>query len=67
MPPCFVYIFNVFIELYNQSGEQGITFNDIKVWEEVRDTKLKQIEVDYILKCRAWAASQIHDMEKEEE
>lgn len=66
VPPCFVYIFNVFIELYN-SVDGGITFNDIKVYCDVRKVELKQIEIDYILKMKSWAASQIHEMEKDEE
>ena len=55
------------MELYNQSGENGITFNDIKVYCEVRKIELKQIEVDYILKMKSWASAQIHEMDKEDE
>ena len=67
VPPCFQYIFEIFLELYNMSGENGITFNDIATYSKVRKVELSQLELDYILKCRAWASKEIHELEKKEE
>lgn len=63
-----MYVFNVFLEIYSHSGgDGGITFSDIKVWCDIRRTELKQIEIDYIMKCSLWAEKEISVLEKAEE
>lgn len=67
-PPFFLYEFNVFIEIYNMSGGMdGMTWKDIQAWEYCRNTKLKQCEIDVILKIHRWANQTIEELQNFED
>ena len=57
VPLCFVWLFNVFVELYNASGEQ-LTWCDIDAYTRVRDVVFTQSEIDVVLKMKYWAESE---------
>lgn len=65
-PPCMAFVFEAFIELYNMSGEGGITFADIETYRRVRRVELSQYEIDCLIKCRGWAQREINRLDKEE-
>lgn len=68
VPLCFKYIYNVFIELYNNaSAESGFTWQDMESYCAVRKIKLSQLEIDYIIKCKNWANSEINKLRKDYE
>ena len=61
VPPCFVFIFNAFMEIYNACGE-SLTWTDIYSYAKIRDVQFRQFEITYILKCNTWANEQIKEM-----
>lgn len=65
IPLCFQDVFNIFLELYNFSGE-SITWQSIDAYERVRDISLQQIEIDYIIKMNTWANVIISQLREEE-
>lgn len=72
-PFCFLYIFKVFLELYNSCTVIGgvsyfehITWQDIDSYCRVRKIDLSQLEIDYLLKIKNWAKDEINKLEKEE-
>ena len=66
IPLCFLFIFNSFIEIYNQCNEV-MTWTDIANYAIIRKIDFRQIEINYILKCIGWANEQIKKMRDEEE
>ena len=65
IPFCFSDIFNMFLEMYVMSGQDGITWQSIRAYCEVRKLKLSQFEIDYIIKIRSWAEDQISQMRED--
>ena len=65
VPECFEYLFEMFMELYSFSGEDGITWQEIESYCHVRRLALTQFEIDYIIKIRLWADSQISEMRED--
>jgi hypothetical protein len=73
LPKCFEYIFSVFCELFNCcttlmgfcSSRREITWQDINAYCNVRNIRLKQIEIDYLLKIKSWASESINELEKD--
>ena len=65
-PVCFNFVYYVFNEIYSYSKE-SITWQDISAYMSCRDIRLKQIEIDYIMKCNRWAIESISSLKKEEE
>lgn len=65
-PPCFLFVFNVFIEIFNHSKE-GITWQDVDAYIRCRDIFLKQSEIDSIMLCSKWATETICKLKDEEE
>lgn len=65
-PRCYVYIFNMFLEIYNLSKD-GMTWQDIQAYIFCRDIRLSQSEIDLILLCSSWANEQIQKLRDEEE
>lgn len=66
VPPCFVWLYNVFLELYNGCGD-NLTWSEIKAFCDMRQVVLTQIELDYIFKMNSWANAQIKKMRDESE
>ena len=66
IPFCFVFIFNSFIEIFNNSHET-MTWTDIYSYAIMRKIDFTQTEIDYILKCNGWANTQINKMRNEED
>lgn len=58
-PLSFLYLFNIFIELYNNSKEGCITWNDIYSYCQLKKIQLHQWEISLIIKCKGWANSEI--------
>lgn len=67
LPDCYQYVFSVFMEIYNYSGQDGVTFRAIHEYCMVRHEVLSQYDVDIILKCAYWASVEIRRLEDEEE
>lgn len=72
VPCCFVFIFNVFLEIYNSCTLVGgltyarnITWQDIESYCRLRKIDLSQLEIDYLLKIKGWADQQIAELEKD--
>lgn len=72
-PFCFLFIFKVFLELYNGctvvggfSAFKHITWQDIESYCKIRKLELTQLEIDYLLKIKGWASDEIYNLEKEE-
>lgn len=66
IPFCFIYIFNIFMELFNNSGEGGFNWQDINSYCQVRKINLSQTEIDYIMKCKKWASNEISKLRDDE-
>lgn len=66
VPPCFLFVFNAFLEIFNHSGK-NVTWLDISSYASVRKITFRQIEIDYILKLCGWAYLKIRQMDSEEE
>lgn len=64
VPPCFVWVYTVFIEIYNHCGET-LTWSEIKAYCDLRQIVLSQLEIDYILKMNGWANSKIKEMRED--
>lgn len=65
IPYCFLFVFNAFMEIRNHIFEV-MTFKDIEAYCTMRNLKLTQTELDYMLKIDAWANEQIRKMQDEE-
>ena len=65
IPFCFLFIFNAFLEIYNQCHEV-MTWTDIRSYAIMRKIDFRQVEIDYIIKCNSWANAQIKKMRDEE-
>ena len=46
---------------------ENITWTDINSYAIIRNIKFRQIEIDYLLKCNAWANSKISEMKEDAE
>jgi len=66
IPLCFSFVFSSFIEIYNHSHEV-LTWTDIYSYAIMRKIDFTQTEIDYIIKCNAWANEQIKKMRDEED
>lgn len=73
-PFCFLYIFRIFLEVYNGctvvggfSSFKHITWQDIESYCRIRKIELTQLEVDYLLKIKSWASDEIYKLEQEEQ
>ena len=47
------------------SSRREITWQDINAYCNVRNIRLKQIEIDYLLKIKSWASESINELEKD--
>lgn len=63
----------MFLELYNGCTVVGgistfkhITWTDIESYCRIRKIDLTQLEVDYLIKIKAWASEEISKLDKEE-
>lgn len=65
VPPCFLFVFKSFVEIYNASGE-NVTWTDIFCYDKMRKAGLTQFELTEILKCVGWADSEISKMRESE-
>lgn len=57
VPECFVWIFDVFIDLHYCSHD-FVSYPDIDAWERVYRTKLTVYEVRLIRRMSVWAADE---------
>lgn len=60
-PKCFQWIYGVFLEMRDLSGE-ALTFQDIEAWERTRRTRLTQYEISLIRAMNNWAGDEIHKL-----
>lgn len=72
-PPCFLFIFSTFLELYSHcttiggfAVQKNITWQDIESFCHVRKIELSLIEVDYLFKIAHIADDEIAELEKGE-
>ena len=54
------------MEIYSLCNE-GITWTDIHSYAIMRKIDLRQVEIDYILKCNGWANAKIKKMRDDAE
>lgn len=64
VPLCYLYIFNVFIDLYSACVEK-ITYRDIESYCNVRHCTLKQVEIEMLYKMNSWANDEINKLQEE--
>lgn len=73
IPPCFLFIFNVFLELYSHcsasgfSSQKNVTWQDIESYCHVRKLELTQLEVSYLLFIAETASKAIDELEKDDD
>ena len=65
VPPCFLFIFSSFIEIYNLCAE-GITWKDIESYAILHKIDFTQFEISLLVKCSNWANEKISEMRKGE-
>lgn len=65
IPPCFLWVFNVFLEIYGMSID-AITWKDIQSYCEMRKIQLSQYEIDVIIKIKRWANEEIAKLKEDE-
>lgn len=65
-PECFKWIYGVFIELRDMSGEV-ITFQDIDCWQRVRKCVLSQYEIGLVRQMQNWAGDEIQKLREASE
>ena len=65
IPPCFLWCFNVFLEIYGMSIDT-ITWKDIQAYCEMRDITLAQYEIDILIKIKRWANEEIAKLKEDE-
>ena len=65
-PVCFVYIFNIFMELWgNKSTDNSFTWTDLKSYCDMRKIELRQYEISLIMKCKSWANNEISKLKED--
>nr|DAF41206.1 MAG TPA: hypothetical protein [Caudoviricetes sp.] len=62
-----MYIWTVFIELYNSCRDGLITFIDIESWQNVTGERLSLYDISLVRKMLSWGNSEIDAMKKDEE
>jgi hypothetical protein len=58
-PVIFLYLFNIFIDLFSHCVEK-ITYQDICSYCTVRKTELSLYEIDLLLQMNTWAKQEIN-------
>ncbi len=65
VPPCFVFVFNCFLEIYGCCSE-SVTWGDIASYASLRKIDFSQYEINMIVRCNGWANGQIRRMRDEQ-
>ncbi len=72
-PICFLFIFHTFFEIYSHCTISGgfeckktITWQDIESYCNLRNMKLSQLELSYLLKIIKWVEEEINELTKDD-
>ena len=55
-------MFDVFLELYSLGGQDGITWQEMDSYCNMRRVVLSQVEIGYIIKIRSWVEDETASM-----
>lgn len=63
VPLFFTFLYQIFIELYRED----MSWQEVESYCRLRDIRLRQYEIDTLIKMRGWAYEQIKAMNLESE